>query len=76
LLLGLVRKGISRDEAYHWVQRNAMRVWETGASFVAEVRRDPDIAKLLTTAANDTLFDIHHALRNTETIMGRVLNER
>jgi adenylosuccinate lyase len=76
LLLALVRKGISRDEAYRWVQRNAMRVWETGASFVTEVRRDPDITKLLTTAEIDTLFDIHHALRNTETIMRRVLDER
>jgi adenylosuccinate lyase len=76
LLLALVRKGVSRDEAYRWVQRNAMRVWETGASFVAEVRRDPDIIKLLTTAEIDTLFDIRHALRNIETIMRRVLDER
>ena len=76
LLLALVRKGISRDEAYSWVQRNAMRVWETGASFIAEVRRDPDITKLLTPAEIDTLFDIHHALRNTGAIMRRVLNEQ
>lgn len=75
LLLALVRKGISRDEAYRWVQRNAMRVWETGASFVAEVRQDPDIAKLLTAAEIDQLFDVHHALRNAATIMQRVLNE-
>ena len=47
LLLALVRKGVSRDEAYRWVQRNAMRVWENGASFAAEVRRDPDITRLL-----------------------------
>jgi adenylosuccinate lyase len=52
-----------------------MRVWETGASFAAEVRQDPDIAKLLTSAEIDQLFDIHHALRNTDTIMQRVLNE-
>jgi hypothetical protein len=32
-----------------------MRVWETGASFIAEVRRDPDIMKLLTSAEIDTL---------------------
>lgn len=76
LLLALVRKGVSRDEAYRWVQRNAMRVWETGSSFAAEVQRDPDITKLLTAAEIETLFDIHHALRNTETIMQRVLHER
>jgi adenylosuccinate lyase len=75
LLLALVRKGISRDEAYRWVQRNAMRVWETGASFVAEVRRDPDITKLLTSAEIDQLFDVHHALRNTDAILRRVFHE-
>ena len=75
LLLALVRKGVSRDEAYRWVQRNAMRVWETGASFVAEVKRDPDIAALLTASEINQLFDVHHALRNTPVIMQRVLNE-
>src|SRR5262245_1680690 len=76
LLLALVRKGISRDEAYGWVQRNAMRVWEHGASFATEVRRDPDITRLLSPAEIDQLFDAHHALRHTDTIMQRVLNER
>jgi adenylosuccinate lyase len=76
LLLALVRKGITRDEAYRWVQRNAMRVWENGASFAAEVRRDPDITRLLSPAEIDQLFDARHALRHTDTIMQRVLNER
>jgi adenylosuccinate lyase len=75
LLLALVRNGISRDEAYRWVQRNAMRVWETGASFAAEVRRDPDITQLLSPAEIDQLFDARHALRHIDTIMQRALNE-
>lgn len=75
LLLALIRKGISREEAYGWVQRNAMRVWENSASFAAEVRQDPDITKLLTPAEIDQLFDVHHALRNTGTIMRRVLKD-
>ncbi|HKA53039.1 MAG TPA: adenylosuccinate lyase [Candidatus Binatia bacterium] len=76
LLLALVRKGIARDEAYRWVQRNAMRVWEDGASFAAEVRRDPDITRLLSPAEIDQLFDVRHALRHTDAILRRVLNER
>jgi adenylosuccinate lyase len=76
LLLALIRKGVTREEAYRWVQRNAMQVWENSASFAAEVRRDPDITKLLTSAEIDQLFDAHHALRHTETIMRRVLSER
>jgi len=75
LLLALIRKGISREEAYRWVQRNAMRVWENKASFAAEVRRDPDITKLLTPAEIDRLFDAPHALRNTATIIQRALKE-
>ena len=75
LLLALIRKGISREEAYRWVQRNAMRVWEDGASFAIEVRRDPDITRLLSPTEIDELFDVHHALRHTETIFRRVLND-
>ena len=84
LLLALVRKGVSRDEAYRWVQRNAMRVWEgvstplerDGASFAAEVRRDPDITRLLSPAEIERLFDARHALRHTDTIFQRVLPKR
>ena len=72
LLLALVRKGISREEAYGWVQRNAMKVWEHQASFAAEVRQDPDITRLLEPAEIDQLFDARHALRHTERIFERV----
>jgi adenylosuccinate lyase len=75
LLLALVRKGVSREEAYRWVQRNAMRVWENGASFAAEVRRDPDITRLLKATEIDQLFEVRHALRHTEAIVQRALNE-
>ncbi|MGE0824465.1 MAG: adenylosuccinate lyase [Candidatus Binatia bacterium] len=76
LLLALVRKGLARDEAYRLVQRNAMRVWEHGASFATEVRNDPDIIKLLTPDEITQLFDAQHALRHAPTIMHRVLTER
>jgi adenylosuccinate lyase len=74
LLLALIRKGIARDEAYRWVQRHATRVWENGASFAAEVRRDPDITRLLSPTEIDQLFDAHHALRHTDMIVQRVLD--
>ncbi len=72
LLLALVRKGISREDAYSWVQRNAMQVWEKNASFAAEVRRDPDITRLLSTSEINQLFDARHALRHTGSIFQRV----
>ncbi|MEW6299396.1 MAG: adenylosuccinate lyase [Thermodesulfobacteriota bacterium] len=73
LLLALVRKGVARDEAYRWVQRNALRVWENGASFAAEVRRDPDICRMLSQDEIEQLFDARHALRHIDTIFQRVL---
>ena len=50
-----------------------MKVWEHGASFATEVRRDPDIQNLLTTAEIDQLFDARHALRHTQAVIQRVL---
>jgi adenylosuccinate lyase len=46
LLLELVAKGITREEAYRWVQRNAMRVWDEGGTFKDKVLGDADIVKL------------------------------
>ena len=74
LLLALVRKGASREDAYAWVQRNAMKVWEDGVSFAAEVRKDPQIGELLDPAEIDRLFDARHALRHTDAIFGRVFH--
>ncbi len=73
LLLALVRKGTARDEAYRWVQRNAMHVWETGTSFAAAVRQDPDISGLLSPVELDQLFDAQHALRHAQTVIERAL---
>ena len=75
LLLALVRTGITRDEAYRWVQRNAMQVWDTGTSFAVAVRQDPDITRVLTPSDIDQLFDAQHALRHTETIIERALRK-
>ena len=62
----------ARGQPTAWVQRNAMKVWEQRASFAAEVRRDPDISRLLAPAEIDQLFDARHALRHTDHIFERV----
>src|ERR1043166_9180150 len=46
LLLALVAKGVSREDAYRWVQRNAMRVWDEGGAFKDKVLSDLDITRL------------------------------
>ena len=72
LLLALVAKNVSREDAYRWVQRNAMRVWDEGGTFKEKVQSDPDIQKLLTAADVDHVFDSARLLANVDRIFERV----
>ncbi len=75
VLLALVEEGIPRDEAYVWVQRNALSAWEGNASFKDLIERDKDIASVLSQEKIDSLFEIFHYLAYVDTIMKRVFNE-
>src|SRR5262249_3402009 len=72
LLLDLAAKGVLREQAYLWVQRNAMRAWEDGEDFRALVDADADITKTLTTAEINTAFDLKRQLRHVDAIFDRV----
>ena len=72
LLLALTEKGVSRETAYLWVQRNAMRVWETGEEFRTLVDADPEIRHHLDAGEIDRIFDLAHQLRHIRTIFRRV----
>ena len=72
LLLALTNKGISRETAYEWVQRNAMRVWDEGRDFHALVKADHDITAKLSAAEIDRTFSLDHYLRNVDQIFQRL----
>ena len=72
LLLDLAAKGALREQAYTWVQRNAMRAWETGESFKGLVEDDRDISKLLSKKDLGDVFSIDRQLRNVDQIFARV----
>ncbi|HEY6292050.1 MAG TPA: adenylosuccinate lyase [Terriglobia bacterium] len=72
LLLDLVEKGALREEAYAWVQRNAMQVWETREDFKTLVERDPDIARYLKPREIAHAFSLDRQLRHVDTIFRRV----
>jgi adenylosuccinate lyase len=72
LLLDLAAKGILREQAYLWVQRNAMRAWENDEDFRALVAADGDIAKTLTAAEINNAFDLKRQLRHVDAIFDRV----
>jgi adenylosuccinate lyase len=75
ILLALTRKGLSREEAYGVVQRNAMRVWEKSEDFKTLLSRDETIKRLMTKKELDTLLDVRAHLRHVDDIFQRVFGE-
>jgi adenylosuccinate lyase len=76
VLLALTQKGVSREDAYAIVQRNAMKVWEAGADFLAELKADPDVRAVLSEAELEEKFDLGYHLKHVDTIFARVFGER
>ena len=72
LLLVLTQKGLAREQAYEWVQRNAMKAWDENGDFQKLVKADADINKNLTAQEIDRVFSLDTYLRNIETIFARV----
>jgi adenylosuccinate lyase len=72
VLLELARRGISREQAYEWVQRNAMRSFHEQKDFKSLLLADPDLMKVLTLAEVEKAFDLKHQLRNVDAIFDRV----
>ncbi|HIU64963.1 MAG TPA: adenylosuccinate lyase [Candidatus Avacidaminococcus intestinavium] len=71
LLTALVGKGVLREDAYKWVQRNAMARWLEGADFKTNVHQDEDIKAHLTPEEIDACFDPQPMLKNIDLIMAR-----
>lgn len=74
LMLALTQKGIAREEAYVWTQRNAMKVWDEGGEYVELVKSDPDISSHLSAGEIGKVFDLKHYLRNVGKVFERVFN--
>jgi adenylosuccinate lyase len=75
LLLDLVEKGASREEAYHWVQRNAMQVWETREDYRSLVGRDEDIRRYLTPQEIGQVFNVERYLKQVDEIFRQVFGK-
>jgi adenylosuccinate lyase len=72
VLLALTRAGVSREDAYALVQRNAMKVWEAGADFLTELAADPEVSAALPPEELRAQFDLGYHLRHVDTIFDRV----
>jgi adenylosuccinate lyase len=72
LLLALTQKGVPRESAYEWVQRNAMRVWDQNENFQELLKQDADISSHLSAEEIDGAFKFDTYLRNVDRIFERV----
>ncbi|MEM9642428.1 MAG: adenylosuccinate lyase [Pseudomonadota bacterium] len=72
VLLALTQSGVSREDAYRLVQRNAMRVWEDGADFKTELLADADVMLALSPKEIEDSFDLDYHTKHVDTIFGRV----
>lgn len=72
VLLALTQAGMSREDAYRAVQRNAMKVWEEGAPFADLLKADTQIADHLSDADIDAMFDPGYHTKHVDTIFARV----
>lgn len=72
VLLALTQAGVSREDAYSLVQRNAMKTWETGADFLSELKSDADVTAKLSAADLEAMFDLDYHTKHVDTIFTRV----
>jgi adenylosuccinate lyase len=75
LLIALTQKGASREDAYKFVQRNAMPVWRGEGDFQTLLKNDADVKKYLTDAEISEQFDLDYHFKHVDTIFGRVFGE-
>ena len=74
LLLALTQAGASREDAYHWAQRNAMQAWDEGKDLQALVSADKEIRARLSQEQIARVFSLDTYLRNVDKVFARVFD--
>jgi len=72
VLLALTQAGVSREDAYRLVQRNAMKTWETGADFLAELKADAEVVAAVSAGQLEDMFDLGYHTKHVDTIFKRI----
>jgi adenylosuccinate lyase len=72
VLLALTQKGMSREDAYQAVQKNAMKAWEDGCDFRQALTEDAEVSAQLDEAEITEIFDLAYHTRHVDTIFERV----
>src|ERR1700735_622698 len=72
VMLALTQAGVSREDSYRLVQRNAMRAWNGEGNLLDLLKADPEVAKALPAAKLEAMFDLGYHLKQVDTIFARV----
>ena len=75
VLLALTQKGVSREDSYRLVQRNAMPVWRGEGEFLTLLKADPEVRAALSEAELEEKFDLGYHLKHVDTIFRRVFGD-
>ena len=75
VLLALTQAGVSREDAYRLVQRNAMKVWEQGKDFKEELLADAEVTAALSPSEIEEKFDLGYHTKHVDTIFARVFGK-
>ncbi|MCX6545327.1 MAG: adenylosuccinate lyase [Acidobacteria bacterium] len=75
VLLALASHGVPREQAYEWVQRNAMRSFDEHRDFRDLLKHDADVTSAISADELDRLFDLKHQLRHVDEVFHRVFDE-
>jgi adenylosuccinate lyase len=75
VLLALTQAGVSREDAYRLVQRNAMKVWEEGKDFLEELLADKEVRAALSEEEIREKFDLGYHTKHVDTIFRRVFGQ-
>ncbi len=76
VLLALTQAGVSREDAYTYVQRNAMPVWRGEGNFLDLLQADGDVMAAISAAELEAMFDLGYHTKHVDTIFARVFAER
>ena len=68
----LIKKGITREDSYALVQKNAMKSWDEGSNFLNNLKKDSNVMKLISESELETLFDLDKVLVNINKIFERL----
>ncbi len=73
--MALTRAGVSREQAYEWTQRNAMKTWDEGGEFREHLLADADVSARLKREEIEHVFSPATYLRNVDAVFARVFGE-